>query len=162
MGFFKKIGKAIKKNVSFKNLVKLGTPLLSAIPIAGGFAQNIVGGLSEAHEAKKLQKQAEAAGNAQLAQQYAEQVKLSTQASGGQMGSIVGTVAGQFGKSVLEGSYESLGNGVKSGVANVGADVANLTITAWFKKHWWKVGAGLGVLAGVIFFATRGGKRGRR
>lgn len=53
MGFFKKIGKTIKKNVSFKNLVKVATPALGIIPIAGGFLQNTAEGLSAAHQAKK-------------------------------------------------------------------------------------------------------------
>ena len=62
MGFFKKIGKTIKKatrQISLKNAVKIGTPLLSAIPVVGGLAQNVVVCMSVAHDATMVRRAAE-------------------------------------------------------------------------------------------------------
>ncbi len=169
MGFFKKIGKSIKKvtkQISLKNAIKIGTPLLGSIPVAGSFLQTTVGGMSDAHELKKQQKQAEAQGNAELAQQYAQQAQLASSASGGAMGNVAGGIvknfANQLVKGTLDGAYDGASSGLKEGIAKSGASLGNMALGEWFKVHWWKVVAGLGVLGGVIFFATRGGRKGRR
>ena len=165
MGFFKKIGKTIKKatrQISLKNAVKIGTPLLSAIPVVGGLAQNVVGGISDAHEAKKAQRAAEQAGNAELAQAYAEQVKYAAAVSGGQMGTVAGGIVKQFanniGKATVEGAYDGVGDGVKQGLAKSGASMGNMVLSEWLKKHWWKLVAGIGAVGAVIFFAVRSGR----
>lgn len=133
MGIFKKIGAAIKKNVSFKNLVKIATPIMGAIPFAGGAIQNISQGLQDAHEAKK---QAKAQNNAQ-AEYDAEQLRLATLSyAGEQVGSVVNAGSQMFAKGITEGVYAGTSTGIKTGLGTVGADVADSTIKAWFIKHW--------------------------
>lgn len=168
MGFFKKIGKSIKKvtkQISLKNVVKLGTPLLGSIPVAGSFLQTTVSGMSDAHALKKQEAQAVKDGNAELARQYAEQAQLASSASGGAMGSVTGGIvksfANQLVKGTVNGAYDGVNSGLKEGIAKSGASLGNMALGEWFKVHWWKVVAGLGVLGGVIFFASRG-KKGRR
>lgn len=147
MGFFKKIGKAIKKNVSFKNLVKIATPVLGAVPFAGGILQNTAEGLSAAHEAKK---QAKAQNDAQ-ALADAENMRLQTMQYAGQnVGVVAGTAAGMFAKGVTEGAYAGSSQGFKDGLGTVGASVADSTIKAWFQKHWKHILIGLSVI-GLIY-----------
>jgi hydroxyethylthiazole kinase-like sugar kinase family protein len=169
MGFFKKIGKSVKKvtkQISLKNAIKIGTPLLGSIPVAGNFLQSTVSGLSEAHQAKKMQAIAQAQGNTELANQYAETAKLASSASGGAMGTVAGGIvknfATQLSQATVSGAYDGISDGLKTGVAKTGATLGNAVLTEWLKKHWWKLVAGLAVLGGVIFFATKRGKTTRR
>ncbi len=161
MGFFKKIGQAIKKNVSFKNLVKVATPIMGAIPIVGGAVQNLSQGLQDAHEAKKQAKNAQQEYDAEVQRQQA----LAT--AGNVVGAVAGAGANLFGKSVVEGAYNGLDQGLKTGVANVGVSVVDMTISGWFKKHWkWIAGVGAVVLAFILWkvFGQKktGARRARR
>ncbi|KRD10499.1 hypothetical protein ASE21_12435 [Flavobacterium sp. Root901] len=140
MGFFKKIGKAIKKNVSFKNLVKIGTPLLGAVPFAGGALQSIAENGQAAHQAKKDAQALKAQGDYQAAQDaemraQALQVQIGTVA-GSALGAVVQSGGQMFAKGVTEGAYNGLSDGVKQGLGTAGAGVVDSTITAWFKLHW--------------------------
>jgi hypothetical protein len=143
MGFFKKIGTAIKKNVSFKNLVKVATPLLGAIPIAGGFVQNTVQGLSDANQAKKDAKNAQQQADAQ-----AQQNQVLAYA-GQNIGAVANAGASMFAKGVTEGAYAGVNTGVTTGLGVVGADVADSTIKAWFTKHWKHILIGLSVVGAI-------------
>lgn len=143
MGFFKKIGKVVKKGlkqVSFKNLVKVG---------ASFDPTGIVGNLQGAHEAKKeakayeaQQKRAEAEYMNQLADQQATQAGINAV-------NYVGTKT----------NLQSFANGA---VGGVGSTVVDATINSWFQKHWQKIALGVGALIGVIFLLRRGGSRSRR
>ncbi|MDN3673435.1 hypothetical protein QWY99_10260 [Flavobacterium branchiarum] len=150
MGFFKKIGKAIKKNVSFKNLVKVATPIMGAIPIAGGFIQNTVQGFSAAHEAKKDAENAQNEYDRQVAEAKAESIKQQTLAYAGQnVGALVGSGAQIFAKGVTEGVYNGASTGVKQGLGTVGAEVADSALKAWFKKHWKHILIGLSAIGAI-------------
>ena len=146
MGFFKNIGKAIKKNVSFKNLVKVATPIMGAIPLVGGTLQNVSEGLQASHEAKK---QAQAQNDAQAAYD-AEQLKQQTLTyAGQQIGAVAGAGASMFAKGITEGAYNGASQGIKDGLGTVGAEVADSTISAWFKKHWKHILIGLSVVGAL-------------
>lgn len=152
MGFFKKIGKAIKKNVSFKNLVKIGTPLLGAIPIAGGMAQSLVSNMSEQHEANKQARQQE------LAQRQAqEEYNASLSASKKQNPNIGEILIGGAG-----GALTGMG-GVLAGsqaVGQIGATAVTNTTNTWLKQNWLKlVGGILGTVTVVFVFVKMLGGR---
>ncbi|WP_406843564.1 hypothetical protein [Flavobacterium soyae] len=154
MGFFKKIGKAIKKNVSFKNLVKVATPLMGAIPIVGGLAQNISENAQAAHQAKKDAQALKAQGDYQAAQDaemraQALQVQVASVAGQG-AGAVMKSAGEVFTKAVTDGAYDGVSNGVKQSLGNAGADIADHTISAWFKKHWKHILIGLSVI-GLIY-----------
>lgn len=169
MGLFKKIGSAIKKGVkqiSLKNVVKLGTPLLSMIPIAGGLAQNVVEGISASHEAKKLAKKAEEEGNLALAQAYQAQADQLASTSGAIVGQQTGNVLSAFAKGAKDEMVATASAGIKTTAGEVGAEIADQSIKAWFIKHWWHLGLALIAIIGGIFVFKRGSNdnrsRGRR
>ncbi|UUF13243.1 MULTISPECIES: hypothetical protein [Flavobacterium] len=150
MGFFKKIGQAIKKNVSFKNVVKLATTAVGFVPGVGGVAQQVIGKVTDAVEAKKQAKRAEAEGKQAEADYWNAQTKALEQNAGATVGAVAGSATGVFADAVLQGAYGGTSKSVKEGVANVGADMADMTITAWFKKHWKHILIGVGVIGVVI------------
>ncbi|MGE6352823.1 hypothetical protein ACQKCJ_02980 [Flavobacterium sp. NPDC079362] len=137
MGFFKKIGTAIKKNVSFKNLVKVATPIMGAIPFVGGAVQNISQNLQDAHEAKKANNAAQAEYNNQQALAVASQTAGAVANAGSQI----------FAKSVVTGINDGLSAGFVQGTGQVGATVVSSTIKVWFQRNWKIV---LGAVAGLI------------
>ncbi|MFV8323574.1 hypothetical protein [Flavobacterium sp. LS2R12] len=138
MGFFKKLGTAVKKGVkqiSLKNIVKVGTPFLSMIPIVGGLAQDVVGGASAAHEAKKQAKQAEQEGKLELAQAYEAQAQALAQQSGAVVGQQAGSVYKAFAKGATNEAIAQVSAGTKEVAGNIGAELADQSIKSWFKKH---------------------------
>lgn len=147
MGFFKGIGKMIKKNVNFKTLVKTAGQGLSFVPGVGGIAGQVITDLQSAHEAKR-------AGQAEQAQEY-------TASAAQKVGKKVGSIAGQFGSQVLNNTLNSAGEEINVGLGKLGANVADNAIKEWFKKHWKTlVGGVVGVVA-LVFLAKRfmGNKR---
>jgi hypothetical protein len=165
MGFFKKIGGAVKKGlkqVSFKNLVKIGTPFLSMIPFVGGAAQSVVSGMSEAHAAKKQAKQLEAQGKIEEANaMYLQSQQLAMQ-SGATVGQQAGGVFKAFAKGTADEFVATMPNTVKEVAANAGVTVVDLTINGWFKKHWAKlVGGFVGLVAVVILYKKLGNPKSR-
>lgn len=150
MGFFKNIGKAIKKNVSFKNLVKVATPIMGAIPIVGGAVQNISQKLQDSYEAKKAQQSAQNEYDRQVAEQQAQLAQQQAYQIAGQTVGAVANAGGQiFAKGVTEGVYAGLGSGTQQGLGTIGAEVADSTIKAWFKKHWKHILIGLSVIGAL-------------
>lgn len=145
MGFFKKIGKATKKatkQISFKNLVKVG----GMIDPTG-----IVGGLQEAHYAKKAEKQALAQQKAEEAAYYAELAKQK------------GEQVGQSAMNIV--TNRSVMGSVMDGATGQATNyVAETGIKAFFKKHWLKVAGGVVALVLLIVLAVRMGRgsNGRR
>nr|WP_294931296.1 hypothetical protein [uncultured Flavobacterium sp.] len=169
MGFFKKIGKAIKKGakqISLKNVVKIGTPLLSMVPVVGGLAQNVVSGLSEAHEAKKAEKAAIEAGNQAQAEYYAQVAQQQAQLAGANVGQVAGSTLKTFSKGVTDELILQASDSTKQTLGTVASTVADYGINAWFKKHWSHLLIGAGVICGGLFFYKKMGssssKRGRR
>lgn len=137
MGFFKKIGKAIKKGVkqiSFKNLVKVG----SMVDPTG-----IVGGLQDAHYAKKEAKAMEQANNQAMAEYYNQQANQYATGAGVKLANTLANTS--VGQSTLNGF-----------VGATGANVADSSIKVWFQRHWQKVAIGGGLLVGVILLLRRG------
>ncbi|PWA08969.1 hypothetical protein [Flavobacterium laiguense] len=160
MGFFKKIGAAVKKGVkqiSLKNIVKVGTPLLSMIPIVGGLAQDVVGGISAAAAKKKEAKQAAEAGRIEEANALNAQANYLASLSGGQVGQQVGAQLNAFTKGVTQEAIAQTSKGFKQDVGLVGANVADSTMTEWLKMHWIKLAVGFGVIGGAIYMFMRKG-----
>lgn len=156
MGFFKKLGNAVKKGVkqiSLKNVVKIGTPLLGAIPLVGGLAQNIVTGISEADAMKKQARQAEEEGRIADALALQQQADYLAKLQGAQVGQQAGSVIKAFTKGATDEMLASASNTSKGFVGNVGASVADQSIKAWFKKHWKKMLIALAaIIAGVYIY----------
>lgn len=158
MGFFKNIGKAIKKNVSFKNLVKIATPIMGAIPIVGGTVQNISEGLQASHQAKKDAQNAQNEYDRQVAEANALALQQQAYSTAGQaVGAIANAGTSMFAKGITEGAYAGLGSGAQQGLGTVGAEIADSTISAWFKKHWKHILIGLSVI-GVIYLINKHNK----
>lgn len=163
MGFFKNIGKAIKKNVSFKNLVKVATPVMGAIPFVGGTVQNISEGLQASHQAKKDAK-AMKDENARLqAEADAEAMRVQTlQYVGKSAGAVADAGLQMLSKGIVEGSYAGVSTGVKQGLGTVGAEVADSTIKAWFTKHWKHILIGLSIVGCIYLIKKQMDKNPRR
>lgn len=168
MGFFKNIGKAIKKGakqISLKNVVKVGTPLLSMIPVVGGLAKDVVGGLAASHQAKKDEKAAIEAGNQAQAEYYAQVAQQQAQIAGAQVGQVAGSTLKTFSKGATEELLSQVSDNTKQVVGTVASSVADYGIKAWFTKHWHQLLIGLGVVLGGLFLYKRTGntpKKGRR
>jgi hypothetical protein len=161
MGLFKKIGDAVKKGVkqiSLKNIVKLGTPLLSAIPVVGGVAQNVVENLSAAHEAQKQANDAVQAGEAEKAKALQQQADYLASLSGAQVGQQAGSVLNAFSKGVATEAKAQLTTGAKEAIGITGAGIVDNTITEWFKLHWGIIVLAVGGVIGAIFFWNKGSK----
>ncbi|SNS02519.1 hypothetical protein [Flavobacterium sp. ov086] len=167
MGLFKKIGNAVKKGlkqVSLKNVVKIGTPLLSAIPVFGGIAQNVVSGISDAHELKKQEKAARDAGNQQQADLLAQQAAQAAAQSGAYVGQQAGSVVKAFSKGATDELIAQTSASTKSAAGNVGAAIADESIKAWFSLHWKQLLIGLGIVGAFVFYSKNNKKKpvGRR
>lgn len=126
MGFFKNIGSMIKRNVNFHTLVKVAGQGVSMLPGVGGLAGGVIQNLQAAHDAKLEQNEADS-------QQAIADAAANTN-----------TIASQYASQVVKG----LPAAAQKGIANAGADVADATITVWFKRNWKKVVGGA-----VAFFA---------
>ncbi|MEO8534821.1 MAG: hypothetical protein ABI441_13775 [Flavobacterium sp.] len=162
MGLFKKLGNAVKKGlkqVSLKNVVKLGTPLLSMIPVVGGLAQNVVGGISEAHEAKKQEKAAIEAGNQAQADYYAQQAAQLAAQSGALVGQQAGGIVKAFSKGATDELIAQTSASTKAAAGNVGAAIADESIKAWFSMHWKQLLIGLGVIGAFVFYSKNNKKK---
>lgn len=172
MGFFKKIGKAIKKvtkQVSLKNVVKIAS---SFDPT--GISRGVIDSIQAKKDEKKAlqeqqaaqleyDKQVAAANEAEAQRQkeimekaskeaeYQRQLlATSKQAVGGKIGIVAGTIAGGIANQALQTASEQVDKDFKTGVAKAGASMADSTINEWLKVNWWKVllvviGLGLGI-----------------
>ncbi|SHL40210.1 hypothetical protein [Flavobacterium chilense] len=162
MGFFKSIGKAIKKNVSFKNLVKVATPVLGMVPFAGGALQSISESAQASHEAKKQAENAQNEYDRQVLEQQAQALQQQAyQTTGKMVGAIAGAGGQIFTQAVTEGAYAGISTGAKNGLGIAGAEIADSTIVAWFKKHWKHILIGLSVV-GVIYLINKHNKPKKR
>lgn len=144
MGFFKKIGNAIKKGVkqvSFKNLVKVGGMLDPT---------GLVSGMQNAHYEQKAAKKAEAEGKAYEAELLRQQASQTANNAGSQFGQYVAN------KSIVS-------DAVQAAIGGAGSQVVDLTAKSWFQKHWQKLVIALGaVVTIVLLMRMRGGARSRR
>ena len=147
MGFFKNIGrfvkrnvksvgKTIKKNVSFKNLVKLG----SMVDPTG-----LVGGLQQAHYAKK---EAQQIADEQAREQALYDAEMQAQNAGANAVDYLKN-KGLFGSAVT------------GAVGSAGSTVIDSSVNTWLKKNWLKLVAGIVGVGTLVFLAVRLG-RGRQ
>lgn len=158
MGLFKKIGSAIKKGVkqiSLKNVVKLGTPLLSAIPIVGGLSQQIVEGISASHQAKKDAKILQEQGKLAEAALMEQQSQVLAANAGANVGQVAGNTLDAFSRGATNELIASASNSTKKVVGQAGAGVVDFTIKEWFNKHWKTLVGVVILLGGIIFFWKR-------
>jgi hypothetical protein len=156
MGFFKNIGKSIKKNVSLKNVLKVATPLMGAIPFVGGYVQSTVQGLQDAHAAKKSEKEAQNEYERQLAQQQQQMAKNQVNQNLSQMAYIASASTGKvFGDAVMQGVNDGLSSGFVSGSGEVGATVVTSTLKVWFQRNWKIVAGSVAGLIALIWFIRR-------
>ena len=154
MSIFTKIGNAVKKGVkqiSLKNIVKIGTPLLSMIPIVGGVAQSVVSNISAAAEAKKQARIAEEQGKVELAAAYAAQAEALAQQAGAQTGQQASSVLKAFAKGTTDELKAQASPAAKEIAGGVVADLADQGILAWLKKHMTLLIVGGVALVGGLF-----------
>lgn len=181
MGFFKNIGKAIKKvtkKISFNNVIKLASNF-DPTGISGG-AIAAVEAKKDEKKALEAQKKAQleydkqvAADNQALAKQqleimqkasqeaeYQRQIVASnTQAIGGKVGIIAGSITGQIGQAALQSASQQVNQDLQTGIARAGATMANSTLNEWLKMHWWKLLIGLVALGFGLRFLLGGSRR---
>lgn len=163
MGFFKKIGQSIKKNVSFKNLVKVATTAVGFVPGVGGLVQQGLTTVTDAVEAKKLAKKAEAEGKKAEADYWNAQTQALTQSTAKTVGAVAGAGANIFGEAVVNGVNDGLSAGVVKASGQVGATVVSSTIKVWFERNWKIViGAVAGLIALIWFLRRDRNNSGRR
>lgn len=155
MGFFKKIGQSIKKNVSFKNLVKVATTAVGFVPGVGGIAQQVIGKVTDAVEAKKLAKEAEKQGKQAEADYWNAQTKALEQSSANTVGAVANVGANMFGKAVMTGVNDGLSAGFVEGSGQVGSTIVTSTIKVWFNKNWKIVIGAVAGLIALIWFIRR-------
>lgn len=161
MGFLKNVGKTIKKaskQISLKNVVKLATKF-DPTGIAGGVVDSIQAKKDEKKALLEQQKaqadydkaieqnnQFEAIKQAQLmevAKQNAlvqrQIVATNNQAVGGKIGLVAGSIGGDISREVIKTASQQIDQNVQLGIAQAGANIANLTLNEWLKLHWWKL-----------------------
>jgi hypothetical protein len=158
MGFFKKIGTAVKKGVkqiSLKNIVKVGTPLLGAIPIVGGLAQSVVSNLSDAHAMKKQAEAELIAGNAERAQALAQQAEILANQQGQTLATVANTNLNAFAKGATQKLIDNVPVAYKESAGVVGATVVDFSIKEWFTKNWQMLVLGAVAIGGGIYFFTK-------
>ena len=156
MGFFKNLGKSLKnvtKMVSLKNVVKVATGQagdlgkeLATRVIAPHIKTSapVVEYIEETAPLIKLTKP-----TASLSNQVDQTaVELAMRQNPNLKDVLQGALSG-----ALQGAGTTLATG--KDVANIGADLADNTITAWFKKHWLKVVGGIVVVTGFIILIVK-------
>lgn len=151
MGFFKNIGKTIKKatkQISFKNAVKLAGNVASSLPGIGGIAGSAILSAQDAHYAKKAQAQADNDAQAQAATEAYNNAQ-------GKLNDAVGSIGQSIGGQAVSNAWGGVNQGIKTGASNVGADVMQGSIMTWLKKRWYMVLGALILIFFVIRFATR-------
>lgn len=153
MGFFKKIGSAIKKGakqISLKNAIKVGSMALGSVPGIGAVAGGLVGSLQDAHYAKKEAKRLQSEGRLQEAQILEQQANQIANNAGANVGDYVAN------KSILSST-------VQGAIGGAGATAVDLTAETWFKRHWKKLVIGLGAVATIYaIMKMRKGAKPRR
>jgi multidrug efflux pump subunit AcrA (membrane-fusion protein) len=150
MSIFTKAGKAIKKGlkqVSLKNIVKLGTPFLSMIPVVGGVVQSTVENASASAEARKQAKIAESQGNIAQAEALRIQADVLAQQSGALVGQQAGSVLKAFTKGATTEAIAQVSESTKTASGIIGASVVDSTIKEWFIQHWKML---VGVVVGLV------------
>jgi hypothetical protein len=165
MGFFKKIGTAVKKGVkqiSIKNLVKVGTPFLSMIPLVGGVAQSVVENTTASNEAKKQAQQAENEGRLLEAEALYKQSDLLAKTAGSAVGQQAGSVLKAFSKGVTDEAIAQTSVGLKNNIGDIGATMADESIKSWLKMHWKHLVYGFVAIVGGVFIYKKYGKPGKK
>ncbi|RUT68756.1 hypothetical protein D0817_19260 [Flavobacterium cupreum] len=156
MGFFKKIGTAIKKNVSFKNLVKVATTAVGFVPGFGGIAQQAIEKVTDAVEANKQEKRALAEGKVDEANAWAIKAQQLKQQLADASGAVAGAGANIFGKAIVTGVNDGLSSGIIQNSGQIGATVVSSTIKVWFERNWKIVVGAVAGLIALIWFLRRG------
>ena len=144
------MGKAIKKGakqISLKNIVKVGTPFLSMIPLVGSVAQSTVENISASAEAKKQARNAERDGNLAQAEALHLQSDILAQQSGALIGQQAGSVLKAFTKGATTEVVAQVSESTKVASGIIGASVVDSTVKEWFTLHWKML---VGALVGVI------------
>lgn len=182
MGFFKNVGKTIKKatkQISLKNVIKLGSSL-DPTGIARGVVDSVQAKKDEKKALAEQQKaeqdyqkaveqnnQFEALKQKQLmeiAKQEAQVqrviVATNNQAVGGKIGVVAGSIAGDISRQAIQTASQQIDQNLQLGVAQAGANLATLTFNEWLKINWWKVLAGIiGVVVLLKMFMSDNKRR---
>ncbi|MGO4770411.1 hypothetical protein ACEN2I_02020 [Flavobacterium sp. W22_SRS_FK3] len=163
MGFFKKIGQSIKKNVSFKNLVKVATTAVGFVPGVGGIAQTVIGKVTDAVEAKKLAKEAEAQGKQAEADYWNAQTAALNQSTAKSVGAVASAGTSVLTNAILTGVNDGLSSGVVTGSGQIGSTILSSTLKVWFTKNWKiLVGAVVGLIGLIWLLKHNGNSRSAR
>jgi len=152
MSIFTKLGQTIKKaskQISLKNAIKIGTPLLGSIPIAGGMLQSTVQNLSDAHAQKKEAEKQLKLNNKEAAKIAQEQAQAYNALAGQNVATLAAPTVNAFTKGLVTETYANVSNSAKEAAGKVGASVMDISIKEWLKKHLLHIGIGLGCLTAI-------------
>ncbi len=142
MGFFKNIGKGIKKltkKIELKGLVKGIKNFGGFIPGVGGVVSGVIGQISDQHEAKKLAREQHAQ---ELGMQQAVQAEAIRTGNPDIKDILNGAVGGALSGAgtVLAGSSQA---------TDAGAKLVDGTMSTWLKTNWLKL---VGFISAVTIF----------
>ena len=138
-----KVAKFLKKNISFKNAVKLAG---SAVPGIGG---SVIQGLQASHQAKK-------AARDEKAIEVANEMAYN---AGSTAGNYAGTVAGNAWNGAVKSALSKSSDAFDQTTGMVVAKVVDNTIKEWFKMHWIKLVVAVATLVTVWHLFIRKKKR---
>lgn len=147
----KGLGKFVKKNVRFKNVVNLAKKY---VPGVGGA---VIGGLSDAHEAKK---QARAEQNELKRQEHLERARIASENAGNSFGDAVASNASVFIKSAGQKAWDNSSDSFKSGTSTLTMNVAKYKVTEFWNQHKMKVI--IVVILGVVYYFYKKQNKPRR
>ncbi|CAD0006563.1 hypothetical protein [Flavobacterium salmonis] len=166
MGFFKSIGKSLKKVVNLKTLVKTVGAVASVVPIGGKLVQKGIDIATKAVNARAKQKEAEkqkdyqAAHDAKLIADALEQQAKQLGVNAVQTASA--STAQMLSGAVVDGALQGVSQSAVNGLGNLGSQVVDSTLKQWFKKNWMYLTGGLVALLALIWFMRRGSNNSSR
>ncbi|OCB78821.1 hypothetical protein [Flavobacterium crassostreae] len=149
MGFFKKIGKSIKKNVSFKNFAKIATPALGVIPGFGGVLQSTAQNLQDQAQAKRDQRAYDAE---ILRQQNNHDINQVTKV-------VTSSAVEMLGGAVIDGAIDGMNQGTKKALSKGGSSLIDMSIKEWFSQHWKQLAIAILTLGIAIYFIRKNAKK---
>jgi hypothetical protein len=136
MGFLKNVGKTLKKEISFKNLVKVANQASAFIPVAGGVIQGQIQALQDANAAKKELRRAVASGDAAQIATSQLNADLSSQNAAKYAGSISKSMSNTIVSTTLAEAQKGISEGATSQAGKLGSKLVNATIKEWFLSNW--------------------------
>jgi hypothetical protein len=136
MGFLKNVGQTLKKEVSFKNLVKVAGKASGFIPGFGSVIQGQIEATSAAVQAKKDARRAIVLGDTQNIPALVAASDLASANAAKFTGSISKSVSSSIVNATLQEAQKGISQSVINQGGSLGATIVNATLKQWFLKNW--------------------------